>query len=327
MYLIDLTKIETGDIILTRSNSRESIVIREYTKCDYSHAILYVGVSSCIESDGLGVQSQNIQRMLFENSNDAVALRLKDKKLKVLLPNTTIFARQKIGTEYSGAEAQLARHEVKLKAKEENRQFCTRFVAQAYFESGIKIVNNPDYCSPKDILESLQLDQINGILKKANDKEIAFANEKNTLLEKQIAVHNYILESSRNITGKDIQTFENLSKYVLENPNNEKDITDIIEKSGYLELWKIEFEANPWHYNYNEFLKHYKNPIQRKEVGLLFATTEKQTRERFLMTLNTLKFGYSLYKQRYFEIQIELYEKLISLSLQREELGHIALRE
>ena len=60
MYIIKRELLESGDILLTRSSDRESKLIRQISKCDYSHAILYVGVSSCIESNGLGVQSQNI---------------------------------------------------------------------------------------------------------------------------------------------------------------------------------------------------------------------------------------------------------------------------
>jgi len=67
MYILDIGKLEAGDIFLTRSNSEISQLVRRLTKSEFSHAILYVGVSSCIESDGPGVQSQNIQRILFEN--------------------------------------------------------------------------------------------------------------------------------------------------------------------------------------------------------------------------------------------------------------------
>src|SRR5690349_10735446 len=109
MYKIDIEKIEAGDIILTRSASRESMLIRQISKCDYSHALLYVGVGSCIESDGLGVQSQNLQRLLFENSNDAIVLRLRENKFSI--SGAIVFARQKIGTEYSTSEAKLARLE------------------------------------------------------------------------------------------------------------------------------------------------------------------------------------------------------------------------
>jgi hypothetical protein len=324
MYILDIEKLEAGDIILTRSSSRESELIRKLSQCDYSHAIIYVGVSSCIESDGLGVQSQNIQRMLFENESDVLVLRLKDDSFKNLLSGAIVFARQKIGTEYSTTEARLARLEKSIAAKETNRQFCTRFVAQAYLNSGIQIVSNPDYCSPNDIQGSELLTVINNALRTATKAEIAFAQEESPL-EKQKDIHNFIFENARTISGQDIQTFEQLSKYVLENPDKDSDITNIIEKSGYLEMWKGDVERNPWHYDYNELLKHYTDQRQRKEVGYFFATTEKETRERYYQTLDAVEFGYSFYGQRYFEVQIDLYKKLIDLSETREFVGLLAL--
>lgn len=327
MHILDIEKLESGDIILTRSSSRESVLIRQLTKCDYSHAILYVGVSSCIESDGLGVQSNNIQRMLFENESDVIVLRVKDDTLKNLLAGAIVFARQKIGTEYSTAEARMARLEKSIAAKETNRQYCTRFVAQAYSNSGIKIVSNPDYCSPNDIQDSEQLTIVNNILRTASDAEIGFSLDKDNPLEKQRDIHNVIFENARAISGKDIQTFEQLSKYVLENLDKEKDIATVIIESGYLEMWKEDVERNPWHYDYKEFSKHYTNPRQQKEVGYFFATTESDTRERFYQTLEALEFGYSFYGQKYFEIQIKLYKKLIELSETREFVGLLALKK
>lgn len=324
MYILDIEKLEAGDIILTRSSSRESQLIRHLSLSDYSHAILYVGVSSCIESDGLGVQSQNIQRMLFENDSDVLVLRLKNDIFKPLLSDAIVFTRQKIGTEYSTNEARLARLEKSLAAKETNRQFCTRFVAQAYSSAGIQIVSNPDYCSPNDIQVSELLTVINNALRTASDAEIAFSQTESPL-EKQKEIHNFIFENARAISGQDIQTFEQLSNYVLENPDKDNQITNIIEESGYLEMWQGDVERNPWHYEYKEFLKHYTNPRQRKDVGYDFATTEKETRERFYQTLDALEYGYSFYKQRYFKVQIDLYKKLIDLSETREFVGILAL--
>jgi hypothetical protein len=326
MFILKFNSLEPGDIILTRSSSRESELIRQISNCDYSHAIFYVGASSCIESDGLGVQGQNIQRLLFEKSDDVVVFRLKEDSLKSFLSEAIVFARQKIGTEYSTKEARLARLESDAKAKEPNRQFCTRFVAQAYDRAGIKIVDNPDYCTPQEILESPSLKIISNLTKKANEVEIQFARQQDDPLEKQKEIHNYIFEESRKISNEDIQTFEQLSKYVLEHPEREKQITEILIKSEFLNLWKIDVEKNPWYYDYKEFLKHYTNPQQRKEVGYFFATTENQTRERYFQTLNALEFGYSFYKQEFFKLQIDLYKKLIELSEQRETVGILGLK-
>ena len=324
MYKINLEKIISGDIILTRSSSRESILIRQISKCDYSHALLYVGVGSCIESDGLGVQSQNLQRLLFENPDDVLILRLNENNDAI--PGAIVFARQKVGTEYSTSEARIARLENDLKAKEENRQFCTRFVAQAYESSGVKIVSNPDYCSPQDILESKFLSIINDPILEASEAEIAFVNGKDNPLEKQTQIHNFIFESARNISKQDIQTFEQLGNYIIANPQKDDEITEIVIKSGYLEMWKMDVDKNPWHYDYKEFLNHYKNPNQRKEVGYFFASSEHQTRERFIYSLNANQEAFAFCGLKFFKTQVDLYRKLIDLSEQREFVGLLALK-
>lgn len=317
MYLLDIDKLEAGDIILTRSTSDISQLVRRLTKSEYSHAILYVGVSSCIDSDGYGVQSQNIQRLLYESKTDVKVLRLKQTKDRNEIPNAIVFARQKIGTEYSIDEAKVALLKKEIEAKEPNRQFCTRFVAQAFESAGIRLVENPDYCNPEELLKSDLLIDIEEPLREANAAEIEFANSESPL-KKQQDIHNTIFSSARKLSGADIQTFEQLSKFVLENPDKEPQITKIIEESGYLTMWQMDTESNPWHYDPKLFIEHYKNPRQIVDVALFFATTEKETRDRFETTLETLEFGYLFYQQKYFAIQIELYEKLIELSLQRE---------
>ncbi len=317
MFLLDINKLEAGDIILMRSNSEISQLVRRLTKSEYSHAMLYVGVSSCIESDGYGVQSQNIQRLPYENVSDVKVLRIKEAKYKHRIHDAIVFARQKIGTEYSLDEAKIALLKSEVEAKEPNRQFCARFVAQAYESAGIKIVDNPDYCIPEELLKSEFLIEIEEPLRKANEAEIEFANSESPL-KKQTEIHNLIFSNARKLSGVDIQNFEQLSKYVLENPSKEPEITKLIENSGYLTMWQMDISNNPWHYNPKLFKEHYKNPIQIVEVALFFATTEKETRSRFEMTLDALEFGHFLYQQRYFEIQIELYQKLIELSIQRE---------
>lgn len=312
MYLLDIDKLEAGDIILTRSTSDISQLVRRLTKSEYSHAILYVGVSSCIDSDGYGVQSQNIQRLLYESKTDVKVLRLKQTKDRNEIPNAIVFARQKIGTEYSIDEAKVALLKKEIEAKEPNRQFCTRFVAQAFESAGIRLVENPDYCNPEELLKSDLLIDIEEPLREANAAEIEFANSESPL-KKQQDIHNTIFSSARKLSGADIQTFEQLSKFVLENPDKEPQITKIIEESGYLTMWQMDTESNPWHYDPKLFIEHYKNPRQIVDVALFFATTEKETRDRFETTLETLEFGYLFYQQKYFAIQIELYEKLIEL--------------
>jgi hypothetical protein len=317
MYLLNIDKLESGDIILTRSDSEISKLVRRLTKSQFSHAILYVGVSSCIDSDGYGVQSQNIQRLLFNNNDDVKVLRIKDSTLSNKIPDVIVFARQKVGTEYSIEEAKVALLKKEIEAKEPNRQFCTRFVAQAFESGGIKLVDNTDYCNPEELLESDQLIEVQDPLRKASEAEITFA-QSDSPLQKQQEIHNEIFSSARKLTGEDIQTFEQLSKYVLHNPKKEPGITKIVKDSGYLTMWQMDTKNNPWHYDPKQFVDHYRNPRQIVDAALFYATTEKETRSRFEMTLDAMQFAFSFYNQEFFAVQIELYEKLIELSIKRE---------
>ncbi len=326
MYLINIHKIEAGDIILTRSNSDISQLVRRLTKSEFSHAILYVGVSSCIDSDGYGVQSQNLQRLLYENATDLKILRLKSVEDRNKIPDAIVFARQKIGTEYSIDEAKIALLKKEIEAQQPNRQFCTRFVSQAYESAGIKLVDNVDYCNPEELLRSELLIEVKDALRNANAAEVEFAQSESPL-KKQQEIHNTIFRSARKLTKADIQTFEQLSKYVLDNPDKEPEISKIIENSGYLTMWQMDTEKNPWHYDPKLFIEHYQNLRQFVNVALFFATTERETRDRFKRTLETLEFGFSFYQQRYFAIQIELCNKLIDLSLQRESTALKVLKE
>ncbi|MBL4746143.1 MAG: hypothetical protein JKY08_07220 [Flavobacteriaceae bacterium] len=160
MYIINFSKLRVGDILLTRKHDRECELIRKSTKSDYSHAIIYVGVGRGIESNGLGVQSINTTRTIYKFTDDVQILRYNKSNFDDIIEDVINFARQKTGTEYSTKEARLTRLKEAIESKEKNRQFCTRFVAQSYKNAGIKVVSNPDYCSPKELKESIFFDLI-----------------------------------------------------------------------------------------------------------------------------------------------------------------------
>ena len=99
MYLLDTKKMSQGDIILTRSDNKNSKLICKATKSNYSHVILYTGESSYIHSDVTGVHSGNIQRLLIEDLKFAKVVRINaDKLIKEKAVN---YARSQIGVPYS----------------------------------------------------------------------------------------------------------------------------------------------------------------------------------------------------------------------------------
>ena len=327
MYIIDLQKIKTGDIILSRSYSEESRRIRENSKSNYSHAIFYVGASSCLESDGLGVHSQNIQRILFENIDDAIVLRLSKEESRDIISEAIVFARQQIGKEYSPREAIRASDKLDIKAIEKNRQFCTRFVAQAFELAGLQIVKNSDYCTPQDLLESKHLIVIESTLNQATEADIKLSNDADNILIHQRNITNTLLEGARNYSGEDIQTLEQLTKFVIHNPEKESSIIRIVEKSGYLNIWELEKINNPWLYDYDLFLNFFSNVSDRLSMGLFLATSSDYDLERFTINLATFEQLNSIKSMKYFQIQIALYETLIDLVNTRREIGLKVLRE
>ena len=317
MYVFDIDKLRLGDIILIRSNSRISQMVRRLTQSKYSHAILYVEICSVIDSDGYGVQSNNLQRRLIEKEDDAVVLRIKDEISTGILDKVEEFARRKIGTEYSTEEAKVAMINKELEAKEPNRQFCTRFIAQSYKYAGIELVENPDYCVPEELLNSNKLMIVDNVLRKASKKEIEFANSENPL-EKQHEIHNSIFQRARELSGKDVQTFEDINEVLVSMGEIDSDLTDFVKKSGFLTMMEEDVEKNPWHYDADKMIEHYKNPEAIVNTAMFFATEESKIRERLNISICSLIQLDKIFPREYFKMEIELYRKLIRYSHTRE---------
>lgn len=317
MYLIDIDTIEEGDIILFRSSSETSELVRRITKSQYSHAILYVGVGSVIDSDGYGVQSNNIQRLLIEKPDDIVVLRLKDNALRNRIRIVEMFARRNIGMQYSTSEARIAALKKEAEAKEPNRQFCTRFVAQAYESAGIDLVENAAYCVPEEILDSKLLFQIENPTRKANQKEIDYANSESPLV-KQREIHNKILNHTREVSGKDIQTLEQLTELIISNPEYDEEITEFIKDSDYLYMMEEDQKKNPWRYDAKLMIDFFDNSKVALANAMFYATTESKTRERLYQTISAYKHFNKFNPRKYFDMEIELYERLIAFSNLRE---------
>jgi hypothetical protein len=59
---------------------------------------------------------------------------------------------------------------------------------------------------------------------------------------------NFVLEGARR-KNKDIQTFDELHLHLARHPEDDEAFCRLRANSGYLELWKIEQEQNPWIYD------------------------------------------------------------------------------
>lgn len=315
MYKIIKDSLIYGDIILIKSDSRLSRKIRDKSNSEFSHAMLYMGNSSYIDSDGGGVQANNIERLVFEQLEDVAVLRLIDNREK--LPQIESFARSKIGTEYSLREAIGASDENKaFEAMEPNRQFCTRFVTQAYNSAGINLVDNYNYPIPDDILNSKLLMRLEDIVREAYQAEIEFARSESPL-KKQTDIHNSIFKEARRISKLDIQTFDQLYDLVIKHPEYDEELTEVVGKSGYLYMMENDLKENPWHYDSKLFLKHYDTYASRIYAISEIEKIEIPINRSISSSIQGMKTLILEYNRKFFKQELELRKKIKSFSDKR----------
>jgi len=324
MYIFNLSKLRAGDILLINTSERYSAIMQKYADSPYHHAMLYVGGSSLIHSNkGPGVQADNPMRMYFEKADAAIALRPKSSVDLPLIQAAIDQARNKVGTEYSVEEAQRTIKEKKEEEYEPNRQFCTRFVAQIYANVGLQIVENADYCTPKDLENSKYFDVIADILKDADEEELAYAMEPVTGLSKQIDINNEILSKARALSGLDLQTFNQLSDYMEDHPEKDKEISVILEESGFLEMWKWEREKNPCHYEYKSFTTTYKKS-DRRVAGIQLLELAGDLEYRYSVNLLSYTKLYEQTRLRFFKLLVGLYQNLMLQVQDMKRVGNAA---
>lgn len=324
-YIIDLDKLKYGDIILTRSNDRTCLKIREYANSNYSHSLIYKGNISCLESNALGVQSVNPQRLIFGNQDAVIVMRIKSSKELQFLEAGLAKAAVKVGMSYASRQELMKSYlNILEKANEKKRQFCTRFVAQVYADSGINIVPNHDYCSPADIENSLSLTKITNMLKEGSVVEIELALEKETLIESQTDSTFIFLEGVRKLTGLDIQTFDDVENFLLGNPGNDSEINSLINKSEYFQLGDLEKEKNILMYNPDTFLDNY-------GIEKCIKTSTAEIKNELVRAYN-FKMAIEKYKKLFDETQLEYfashmrcYERQLELSQERYSVFEIIL--
>jgi len=281
-YVIDINKLEKGDVVLRRwPNQRVSQIVMEKTNSNYSHALLCVDYSSVIDASNI-VRAVNPLRDSFDNNDDALVLRLKPQfRSSLIIENAIKYARSTIGTAYSMSEAKELLDNP-TDAKEPNRQICTRLVAKAYESAGLKIVDNPDYPSIKDLEDSSFFEVVHNCEMKVTPQIQEIINSK-TIIDDQTRIIEDLLKKCRELYAEeDIQTFEQLFMADMKYPARNTKLAKLVRESGYLDLWKKEETINPENFNVELFIeKHGSNsevaahqPLEANEQCLNRYKTE-----------------------------------------------------
>lgn len=243
-YIIEFDQVLPGDILLTADRTLSSKGIRVVTLGDFSHAMICFTHASCIHAlPNGGVQSVNLQRMLFVRPEHVRVLRL--KAASGAIQKACDYARSQIGKQYSMSDAARS---VTKRARKTNRQFCSRLVAECYDFAGISLVPDPLRCTPKELGESLLLTEVDVTVRKATSAELAFANSPDPIA-RQTAITSDMFASIRRVIGTDIQTDEQLLEFLVQDSRKDAEVAAIVRASGYLEMWKGEVAKNKWRYD------------------------------------------------------------------------------
>ena len=326
MFILNEKKLKIGDIILTRSDDAESERIRTRSGSEFSHAMLYQTLSSVVESDGDGVHANNIQRKIFNNSTDAVLLRVKDEHELEKIKQAVAIAKTMIGTDYSAKEAIRAISMESAQAIDPLRQYCTRYVAQSFKEAGIQLVRNAAYCTPEELLNSPELEIDRDVLKAASKAHLKLI-ETESIVQPHKDTTNYILENMRNSFGEKIQSLENVYQFVLDNPDKETEVLKITTDSGYLESWQLELDKNSYRYD----IKLFYATLETVGLRLKHAVRNIEVMEGMLVVhremLKNMRHCFKFYNQKYFQKHIELYENLIRIENDAIAVGNMVLNK
>jgi hypothetical protein len=322
MFLLDMSMLEIGDILLTREKKVLSKGVRHFSAGDYSHAMLYVAQGSYIHSDRKGVHSDNIQRKLFKRKDDIKVIRVCDFKN---FSKVCEYARNRVGTEYTIKDAikSVASKSDKIS---NDRQFCSRLVAESYYYAGLKLVQDPHFCTPSELDLSPYVKNVIGCVKLANDAELALAKSRNPL-SKQAQSTNAILKEARRITGRNIQNFQDLDNVLLLDDSFDSAINKIVIDSGYYDFISIELIKNSWRYNGREFLI-----MQMPEDKLIILAFEeiKSAKERYERYSKMYEYNEILCLRKnikYFNRQRDLYGDLLNSARANIKAAEYVLKE
>jgi hypothetical protein len=246
MKRLQFDAVKPGDIILTARRGFLSRSIRFFTGGDVSHAMICVQFGSCIDSTSIGVQARNLQREFFESDEQAFHFRLKQQPSNEVLQQITDFARSEIGSRYSILEA--AGSLVPPSRKGSNKQFCSRLVARAYKKAGFDLVQNSDYCSPKELRHSSLLYELPIDFEQVSDEELAWLHDNSNPIQRMHEAQNTVLQAARSI-DKGVENFGDLYNLLSTRPEADQSIAKALRVSGYLDIWRSEVEKHPWRYS------------------------------------------------------------------------------
>lgn len=208
--------------------------------------MIYVGHCSIIEANNSGVHSRNTQRLFFDPDLSVYCLRPTDRPSDDVRKQVCDEVRTLIGTSYGTWDAIKAG--LGVASRESSKQFCSRLVAEAYSSKGVQLFEDPAKCRPKDLLSSPSLSIIDNVTVEIDDTEVQAWEQDLSIPDLMEETTNQVLNKVRPFYSS-VQTLNDVDKLVLEQPHLDPAVNKIFQESGYLSVWAVECEKNPWHYD------------------------------------------------------------------------------
>lgn len=246
MRRIVMDRLRRGDIVLTTSSDPTSVLIRERSGGEVSHALICAGAGSLIDSTSDNVHAHNVQREMYGPDDVVHVLRLREPIDDLALDAVIESVRFKVGTRYSAREAMRA-----MGGSEGvggRREYCSRLVARAFAAVGVFLVADPDHCTPQQLLDSKMLERLFGMMEVVSAAELkAWEERPSQVLLMQETIDD-VLDRVR-LFDNAIEALSEIDDLVLARPEIDADVALIFRETGYLNLWRRDLEVNPWHYD------------------------------------------------------------------------------
>lgn len=272
-YIIDLknTKLQDGDILLTKQKGIFSWLIRYFLDSPYSHAIILYNKTAYIHAlTKNGVQIGNVQRLKFNDINDINIIRLKQdiQNRSKIIKEACSYASRQAARPYSYINAlknaplfskklsfsknillSLFNNKfIKLKSLQEleNYSYCSQLVARAYSQLPYTKLFNMDYITPKDLYDNSSFEKVAINFIEINELTPWSQEQLNSpdTLEEENKILRSCLEKVRKINDKtkNIYSLDELLDLYANLDNNlhaqeiDKKIVEILEGNGYFRV-------------------------------------------------------------------------------------------
>ena len=318
MYYLDTSKMKKCDILLTTTQCFFSKVIRLVTSSDISHASLVVDPHVLIDSTSEGVQSRNIHRLEYDDKSAVHLMRLKQPLSDEQKVQIERFARSFIGMRYNTFDAAVAGlHQLGAikKTPQEKRMFCSRLVAEAFASAGIKLVEEPSFCTPEELLQSPLLEEIVDIsIMVANEGFVSVKELGRDFDQEMRDATKYIVEKAEKIDSS-ICDLNGMFCYLINHPECDSEILQILEESGYLTQEDELYANSEYLYDSDKYIQFFKSNAMQHCIEV----SNREDFSRFKENLEICKAYEAKYHLKTFSALKMLYEKLYQHAVDRKK--------